>query len=158
MKTYSTILLAILIGVAAMAFWRKKSKETPPPVTEQEFAEMQKSFARAYAVELLFAERPELDSDAIFASMQKYCGNVKMAEQKDDSKVLLFFHLDHTVTYSDGEVPAQSVIAFPNEDDGTQEDSLALQQSWRWPEAREAVSNSTASLCQLECCRSTTRD
>ncbi|NQT40376.1 MAG: DUF4261 domain-containing protein [Planctomycetes bacterium] len=100
---------------------------------------MQASSAGAYAVELLFDEAPALDRDAVCRSMRKYCGSIEMAQAAEGGNLILFYHLDHEIEYSDGKVPAQSIIAFPEEGKARTDLTEAIGQSWSWPEAKSAA-------------------
>ncbi len=100
---------------------------------------MPESSAGVYAVELLFDEPPALDRDAVCRSMREYCGNIEMARAGESGNLTLFYHLDHEVDYSDGKVPAQCIIAFPEEGKPRTDVTEAIQQSWSWPDAKVAA-------------------
>lgn len=108
-------------------------------------------FARVYAVELKYRSKPELNRDQLYALMQTYTGEVKQAGDEDtdqpdlavwaieqEQEMLHFFHLKYQVQYSDGELPAQTVL-METEHRAAENYVTAVQQAWHWREAAEVL-------------------
>jgi Domain of unknown function (DUF4261) len=98
---------------------------------------MSDKLSTTYMVELLYEAVPHIDGAALLSELQKRCGKVDRLGDKDD--FYLYAFPDHIIEYKDGKIPAQALLAYP--DKGKEKLNLeeALQQSWGWPEAREAV-------------------
>ncbi len=120
---------------------------TEHELTSEDIQELEKSFAQTYGVELFFEKEPQIDKHALFEAMKKYCGHVAMADTRADSRLIMFFHVDHEVQYKDAQAPAQFVVMFPNPREKTREDYHAsFQQSWNWRDAQETVEQCPYSL------------
>lgn len=109
---------------------------------------MDSGFAHTYGVELLYIKPPQIDKGALLERLRKYCGNVEPLGLDEGSHLLAFVHLDHVVQYTDRAAPPQALL-FPS-DTGKTPDlghfEEALQQTWDWPGAREAVEQCRATL------------
>ena len=100
-------------------------------------------FHSTYGVELLYREPPALHKGALLEAMRRNCGSVDTPDEPD---LLLFFHLDHPVRYTDRQVPAQTVILTANAGFDPSEVQSALEQAWQWPQSREVVALCHSSL------------
>jgi hypothetical protein len=83
---------------------------------------------------LLFTEKPLLNAAALAAALRKVFGSV---DNPDDS--LVYFFPEYLVTFTEGNVPAQLMVAATERPSGTDYLESALQQSWHWPEAATVV-------------------
>jgi acyl carrier protein len=102
--------------------------------------DLAEAFSRTYGVELFLASKPEIDHEKLHAAMRAHCGNVEVGDPEPDAGMVGFFFLDHVVSYTDGEAPAQFIIMFPDAGKEQQGDySSSLQQSWTWPDAQAAL-------------------
>ncbi|MDO3410810.1 DUF4261 domain-containing protein [Saccharibacillus sp. CPCC 101409] len=109
-------------------------------------------FARVYAIELKYKEKPDFSRERLFEKMQLYTGALERPEQqkrqddlavwepseKKETDMLHFFHLNYPVRYADAELPAQtSLMAVPGRP--AEEYETAVQQAWHWPRAGETL-------------------
>jgi Domain of unknown function (DUF4261) len=85
---------------------------------------------------LLCEQMPDIKRDVLLEALKKRC---PAAEPLDPSNVLGFAHPDHIVQLKDAAVPAATLVV--KSEDPIDPSSLepALQQSWKFPEARQAV-------------------
>jgi len=130
-------------------------------------------FARVYMVELLYKEKPVIDRDKLLARMQAYTGEVEVPEDKETADgqadlavweanetnaenqlTLMFFHLNHMISYEEGPLPAQTCVFSTQGMSDLQEYESALQQSWTWKEARQTVGECRHSLLFTDFCAS----
>ncbi|WP_211269630.1 DUF4261 domain-containing protein [Paenibacillus glacialis] len=110
-------------------------------------------FEPLYTVEFLYEELPNLSSEKLLTAMETYTGAVKVSDaakhgptsfelEAVESQPLIFFHLNHKVTYDDGDVvTAQSCIYEPHNIQETNRFDSALQQSFHWQNASATISN-----------------
>ncbi len=119
---------------------------------EQLNEENEFGFARVYAIELLYSEKPAIDRELLYKKVEEYTGKIDQPQadeqagklavwepnEQSDTDLLHFFHLNYMVDYSDGAMPAQtSIMSFPNKELAQYE--TAVQQSWHWQEAEERL-------------------
>ncbi|AOZ93947.1 DUF4261 domain-containing protein [Paenibacillus crassostreae] len=112
-------------------------------------------FAPIYIVEFLYDQLPVLSVEKLRATLEKYTGIVKISEagnelpspfvqeiadsEDENSHPLVFFHMDHKVSFEDVEVPAQSCIYEPRKIQDFTRFDVALQQSFHWQNVRQTV-------------------
>lgn len=125
-------------------------------------------FARVYAVELKYREKPVIDRAVLYAKVEQYTGKFDLPqdasagkkqperlavwepnESEDDSNMLMLFHLDYTVRYADGEMPSQTSL-MPMDHRPVEEYATAIQQAWHWPDAESALRQTGHSLLLLD--------
>jgi len=94
---------------------------------------------RIYAVELFYESPPDFTKSGLCTSLARRFPHIKPLSE-DSSDLLAFVHEDCMVQYKGGALPAQ-LLVVPGQREG---DSVsiepALEQSWLFPDAREAVS------------------
>jgi hypothetical protein len=121
-------------------FDRFKKKTEPIIKTEQKQLE---NFPEMLTVKLLFVDKPNLDADKIFEEVKKYFVN---AENPSKENALIFSFPDFQIELSDAKIPAQCLVAIPDEKYPNIEiPDVAFQQNWHWEEA-----NATAKSCKYE--------
>lgn len=121
-----------------------ESKEFNEVNTESKDAnETPSGFHPVYMVELLFRERPEVDRLRLQEAMIRHTGqvrlDVKQGGAEQDHEMLVFYHLNHKVSFQEGDIPAQTCMLPVNEIADRARFGGALQQAWHWPEAGQAV-------------------
>jgi hypothetical protein len=91
-----------------------------------------------YRVELLSRVKPAVSMPMLLEALKRRCrGAVPIADT--DSDVSAFAHTGHPVEFSDGTIPAQTLIGPRGEPAEIASLEDALQQSWEFPAARERV-------------------
>ncbi len=121
-------------------FDRFKKKTEPTNETVQEHLE---NFPEMLTVKLLFEEKPTLDSTKILVEAKKYFANV---ENPSKENALIFSFPDFQVELADAKIPAQCLVAIPDENYPAIEiPDVAFQQNWHWEEA-----NDIAKTCKYE--------
>lgn len=85
-----------------------------------------------HMVQCLVAEPVSPDSDALLAALRRRCGET--VEAVGEGGALLFAHPNHVVTYTEGEMPAQTVVwtAGGEKPLAATEWEAALQQTFGW--------------------------
>jgi len=121
-------------------------------------------FARVYAVELKYRRQPHLDRNALYEKMERYTGKVAPPDQRKpdeaalavweaddqaDKDMLHFFHLNYMVSYSEGEMPAQTSL-MDMENRPAADYVTAIQQSWHWQEAARTLEECNHSLLLID--------
>ena len=123
-------------------------------------------FARVYAVELKYRQKPVLDRKVLYEKMEQYTGklapeNAKTdkpglavweadrQEDSEDADLLHFFHMNYAVTYAEGEMPAQTSI-MDCEHRPASDYAAAVQQSWHWQDAGRALEECSHSLLLID--------
>ncbi|GIP30520.1 hypothetical protein J23TS9_56500 [Paenibacillus sp. J23TS9] len=121
-------------------------------------------FARVYAVELKYRQQPHLDRNALYEKMERYTGKVAPpdqqkteeaalavweADEQADKDMLHFFHLNYMVSYSEGEMPAQTSL-MDMEHRPASDYVTAIQQSWHWQEAAQTLEECNHSLLLID--------
>jgi hypothetical protein len=96
-------------------------------------------FARVYAVELLCREAPSLDRVEILEQMREHCGAVAPLDPAEKAEGLNFHFPQHRVTFKDGSLPAQLVVAVSPKRVDERFLTAALGQTWDWEGAETAV-------------------
>ena len=112
-----------------------------------------------YMVEFLYKDKPDFSKELFYAALQKRTGTLKISEpgsntpspfqmsQEDGVKPpSVIYHVDHTVNYEDAEIPAQTCLYDAHLISDKERFEHALQQSWHWDDAREAVGKCTYSI------------
>ena len=121
-------------------FDRFKKKADPADTTEQERLE---NYPEMLTVKLLFVDKPNLDAEKIFKEVNKYFTNV---ENPSKDKALIFSFPDFQIELADAKIPAQCLVAIPDEKYPDIEiPDVAFQQNWHWQEA-----NDIAKTCKYE--------
>ncbi len=102
---------------------------------------IESGFAATYGFELLFSEKPEINTQDILLDLENTVGKI---DHKNEEGQNIFFMLDHLVEYSD-EKKLPSQIVLLHADSGKDTDSLEteVQQSWQTPNAAEIVDMTT---------------
>lgn len=117
-----------------------KKKTKPADDIEQEHLE---NFPEMLTVKLLFVDKPNLDADKILKEVKKYFANV---ENSSKDNALIFSFPDFQVELADAKIPAQCLVAIPDEKYPDIEiPDAAFQQNWHWEEA-----NNTTKSCKYE--------
>lgn len=60
--------------------------------------------------------------------------------------MLVFYHMDHPVSFEEGNIPAQTCMLPVNEIKDRSRFAGAVQQAWHWPEAGDAVKSAQYSI------------
>lgn len=121
-------------------FDRFKRKTESTDKTEQVRLE---NFPEMLTVKLLFVHKPNLDADKIFKEVKEYFSN---AENPSKDNALIFSFPDFQIELADAKIPAQCLVAIPDEKYPEIEiPDVAFQQNWHWQEA-----NDTAKSCKYE--------
>jgi hypothetical protein len=121
-------------------FDRFKKKTEHTDKAEQEHLE---NFPEMLTVKLLFVDKPNLDAEKIFTEVKKYFANV---ENPSKDKALIFSFPDFQIELADAKIPAQCLVAIPDEKYPDIEiPDVAFQQNWHWQEA-----NDIAKTCKYE--------
>ncbi|SHH07983.1 DUF4261 domain-containing protein [Flavobacterium defluvii] len=97
------------------------------------------NYAEMLNCKLLFIGEPKIDGDKILDELKRHFDNV---ENVSKDKSFMFQFPDFQIELADATIPAQCLIAVP--DDGKFEIEIpdtAFQQNWNWPEAEEIVRN-----------------
>lgn len=143
---------------------RQQAREGPEPQDTRDERENY-GFASVYMAELLYRDKPVIDREALYARVQKYTGEIGGAgedterlavwepnssgdgENGGQEAPLHFFHLSNRVTYAGGEeMPAQTAIMGSERAPKPEDYRTALQQSWHWPQAEQAVTGCSYAL------------
>ena len=103
-------------------------------------------FAPTYGVELLYRQAPKLTKPTVLKALRKRCPNVQPLDPSEKDDLLAFVHPDHPVELRDATVAAQILIAQTEQTITPLTLQPALQQSWNFPQARDAVKGATASI------------
>ncbi|MFS0869972.1 DUF4261 domain-containing protein [Paenibacillus xylanilyticus] len=145
--------------------------ERQDEVDKKDSNEIPSGFHPVYMVELLFREEPVVNRIQLQDALSRYTGQVRLAvkqinEQQPSQKkmdeagthseegdaseykqeMLVFYHLDHQVSFEEGTIPAQTCMLPVH---GIQDRSRfggAVQQAWHWPEAGQAVKSARYSI------------
>ncbi|MDN8589937.1 DUF4261 domain-containing protein [Paenibacillus sp. 11B] len=100
-------------------------------------------FHPVYMIELLFQERPVIDQGRLQDAMSRHTGqvrlDVKQGNAEHNPEMLVFYHLDHKVSFQEGNIPAQTCVLPVTEIVDRARFGGALQQAWHWPEAGQAM-------------------
>lgn len=103
-------------------------------------------FAPTYNVELLCETTPVVRKRPLFEAIRRYCPNAEPLDREPDHGLLAFAHPDHMVRFTDGELPAQTLIAVAEKAPDVSKLQPAVQQSWSFPDAQHVVGRATASV------------
>jgi len=119
-------------------------------------------FAPIYIVEFLYDQLPVLSIEKLRTAIEKYTGKVKISDAENElpspfvkvdvesgaegDQPMVFFHMDHKVSFDEVEVPAQSCIYQPRPIQDYDRFERALQQSFHWQDVRETVESCKYSL------------
>ena len=83
---------------------------------------------------LLFEQKPKIDSDKIFLELQIKYKNVVNNSSED---TIMFAFPDFEIVLKDAKFPAQSIVAFTNENLPLALPEEAFRQNWHWKEAND---------------------
>ena len=90
--------------------------------------------------ELLYYRRPTCDFAAVKARTQEILeSDVDSPDPREADKAFLIFHKQHTIKYSDAEVPAQTAIFATDEPPQLEAYRQDIQQSWRCNSAEDLL-------------------
>jgi hypothetical protein len=103
-------------------------------------------FARTYGVELLYEAPPVFDRPALDAAVKALTTNVERPGGDDPSAPLVYVHLDHVTTFADGKSKAQTAVVPGEAVPDLSRLNSALEHTYDWPGAREAVNRARASV------------
>ncbi|MDQ0170972.1 DUF4261 domain-containing protein [Paenibacillus tundrae] len=128
-------------------------------------------FHPVYMVELLFDKCPEINHVRLQEALSRYTGQVRLtvkqqtavtnsdkqpqetnsqdeihASAESNAEMLVFYHLDHKVSFQEGDIPAQTCMLAATEMKDISRFAGALQQAWHWTEAEQAVQGATYSI------------
>ena len=119
-----------------------KKKTEIPDRSESELEKFE-NFPEMLTVKLLFKEKPELHAEKILVELEKYYDNV---ENPVNNKALIFRFNDFQIDLADAKIPAQCLVAVPDESYSEIEIPVtAFQQNWHWNGA-----NDLAKECKYE--------
>jgi hypothetical protein len=103
-------------------------------------------FAATYNAELLCSSVPEVSKPALLAAIRRRCPRSRPLDEKVDSSLLAFIHPDHMVTFSDGSVPAQTLVAVSDKRPSIDALEKVIQQSWSFAKAQTVVNQAAAAV------------
>jgi len=101
------------------------------------------NFAGAYGVELLVDQVPNIDKAKLLASLRKH---EKVDAMDEDADFLGFEYPEHEVQYEDRAVAAQLLVSVAERPLDVERVRPAVEQSWDWPSAKEAVARCRATI------------
>lgn len=147
------------------------TNERQDEIEKKEANDIPSGFHPVYMVELLFREQPKIDRMRLQNALTRYTGQVRLAvKQVDDHRssqnktdeteteigksepseynldMLVFYHMDHPVSFEEGNIPAQTCMLPVNEIKDRSRFAGAVQQAWHWPEAGDAVKSAQYSI------------
>jgi hypothetical protein len=105
--------------------------------------------AEPYLVQLLVERPAEPPEDRLHTLLEERCGKT-VVERSDGS--LRFVFADHAWAVADGLLPAMGLAAPLDRLPDADKLRSALEQTWDWPGARDAVAASTASIVVSDFC------
>lgn len=145
--------------------------ESKEHLQEKESAETPSGFHPVYMVELLFKTPPQVDRRRLHDAISRYTGQVRLAvKQRHDKgettadkelsgeenaahtdreykeELLVFYHLDHLVSFEEGAVPSQTCVLAVQKIEDRSRFKGAIQQAWHWSEAEQVVSSAEYSI------------
>ena len=103
-------------------------------------------FRPTYGVELLYVEPPIFHKREVLQAIRRRSSSALPLDDNWDEGLLAFVHPDHVVTYSDGRAPAQTLVAITREPPTGELIESALQQSWKFRNAREVIDLCTSAV------------
>ncbi len=112
----------------------------------QSAPEVPGAFARVYCVELLYESAPTLAKTIVYEALRRRCPDAEPLDGNPRAGLLAFAYREHTVQYRDACMPAQCLIAPADKPFDPAALEPALQQSWQWRGAREAITGCRASV------------
>ncbi|MBE7679514.1 DUF4261 domain-containing protein [Paenibacillus sp. P13VS] len=147
------------------------TNERQDEIEKNEANDIPSGFHPVYMVELLFREQPKIDRMRLQNALTRYTGQVRLAvKQVNDQRssqnktdetdteigksepsvhnldMLVFYHMDHPVSFEEGNIPAQTCMLPVNEIKDRSRFAGAVQQAWHWPEAGDAVKSAQYSI------------
>ncbi|MET3943083.1 hypothetical protein ABIC22_005895 [Paenibacillus sp. PvP094] len=147
------------------------TNERQDEIEKNEANDIPSGFHPVYMVELLFREQPKIDRIRLQNALTRYTGQVRLAvKQVNDQRasqnktdeaateigksdtpehnldMLVFYHMDHPVSFEEGNIPAQTCMLPVNEIKDRSRFGGAVQQAWHWPEAGETVKTAQYSI------------
>jgi Domain of unknown function (DUF4261) len=119
--------------------FKRKEKEDEDEGEEISEQERFENFPEMLTFKLLFITKPNLNADKILEEAKKYILNID-SPTRQDKDALLFSFPDFKVELSDATIPAQCLVANPDEGKSNIElPDVAFQQNWHWKDANEVV-------------------
>ncbi|NUU80191.1 DUF4261 domain-containing protein [Paenibacillus xylanilyticus] len=147
------------------------TNERQDELDKKDSNEVPSGFHPVYMVELLFREEPVVNRVQLQDALSRYTGKVRLAvkqinEQQPSQKkmdeagthseegnasaykqeMLVFYHLDHQVSFEEGAIPAQTCMLPVHGIKDRSRFGGAVQQAWHWPEAGQAVKSARYSI------------
>jgi len=99
-------------------------------------------FAHAYGIELLYPERPVLNQAALVEIVSGRRSDIRLFDGDMQGGLVAFLYAGQPPD----EIRGECLIAPGDPADALELDEPALEQSWRWPDARAAVAECQASV------------
>lgn len=99
-------------------------------------------------VTLLYAHRTEIDFERIAARVRDLTG--QRVEPEGGAEPLVLCHLDHMVPFTQGEIPAQTLIAGSDRTEPVGDYSDLVGQSWATDNAAELLTRASSEVKVLE--------
>src|SRR4051812_28887207 len=113
-------------------FKKKTASTENETVNEQERLE---NFAEMLHCKLLFVNKPKPDAAKIIAEAKKYFSSI---DGPSAENIFIFTFPDIKIELADATIPAQCMVAIPDENKNTIElPEVAFQQNWHWQQANE---------------------
>ena len=100
---------------------------------------MTAGFAQVYAVELLCEAPPRLEAGELLPPIRDRVGAASLMDPNNRSGGLNLHFPQHRVPFRGESVPVQAVVGLLQHPVDTKFFSAALDQTWDWPRARDAV-------------------
>lgn len=117
-------------------FDRLKKKAQPTPESAPERLE---NYPELLTAKLLFIDKPSLDAEKIMDAAKNFFVNI---ENPSKDKALIFSFPDIQVELADAKIPAQCIVAIPDENYPDIEiPDVGFQQNWHWQEANDIAKN-----------------
>jgi hypothetical protein len=107
---------------------------------------MPTNFANTYGVELLCDRAPVIAKAALLQHLQKRCPGAEPLDRDPESSSLSFVHPQHPIQLSDARLAAQTLVAVADKPLTAETLAAALEQTWDFESAREAIAGCTSSV------------
>jgi hypothetical protein len=108
-------------------------------MSESAESDLEQEEAGPYFVELLYETAPDISRKRLLDVLQETCPGIAPLDRTPDSDLLAFVHTQNVVKYTDGELPAQCLVATADRPPDPTVLGEAVQQSWQFPDAAKAV-------------------
>lgn len=106
---------------------------------ENKEEKLDEGFARIFAVELLFEQKPNISKKEILAELRKIYPKFAPLDKDEEKGLIAFIHHGFEVQYKDAKMAAQSLVAETDVPFDAAAHETELQQSWTFPEAEKTV-------------------